>query len=150
VNEPSEQTEVNEVNAETAKPSPDGLSLSAFARRHGVSVSAVSKAVKTGRLARSVGRIGWYQQPVIVDVARADCEWRENVSRPARSRLAVAQLEQPPRPGFSVCRDGSYILVGFRSDSSPAAGDPFLALTLAGARELARALLSQVERNDNG
>lgn len=53
------------------------LTLTAYAKRRGVSVKAVSKAVKAGRLKESVGkdRAG---RPSIVDADLADVEWEAN------------------------------------------------------------------------
>lgn len=59
----------------------DTVSFNAFGRLIGVSGQAVSKAVKRGRLARSVGRDGKGRR-VIADVALARVEWAESTSRP--------------------------------------------------------------------
>ena len=55
------------------------LSVRAFARRTGVSHVAVLKAIRIGRLKQSIRRRDG--TPVIVDVACADREWRDNASR---------------------------------------------------------------------
>jgi phage terminase Nu1 subunit (DNA packaging protein) len=52
------------------------LSLRAFARRLGVAEGVVRKAIRAGRLERSVGRA--HGQVVIADVDLAEQEWRAN------------------------------------------------------------------------
>lgn len=56
---------------------PRGTSLLVFAQRVGVQVEAVRKAIRTGRLERSVGRNA-RGQVVILDVDMALREWRDN------------------------------------------------------------------------
>jgi len=53
------------------------ISLRAYAKHRGTSVVAVSRAVKSGRLSRSVTHDA-RNQPKIADVALADQEWAEN------------------------------------------------------------------------
>lgn len=53
----------------------DPLSLSAYARRRGVAVNAVHKAIVEGRLSKSVKRKGQGYQ---IDVELADQEWAAN------------------------------------------------------------------------
>jgi phage terminase Nu1 subunit (DNA packaging protein) len=61
------------------------MSLSAYARRRGVSVEAVSKAVERGRLRGSIVMVGG--KPKIGDAELADHEWQAN-TRP--------RIDQPP------------------------------------------------------
>jgi hypothetical protein len=61
-------------------------SLRAVARQLGVAEGAVRKAIRTGRLERSVGRDA-NGRPVITDLALAEREWRENRD-PAKVRAA--------------------------------------------------------------
>jgi phage terminase Nu1 subunit (DNA packaging protein) len=63
----------------------DPMSLSAYARRRGVSVEAVSKAVERGRLRGSVVMVDG--KPKICDAELADHEWQAN-TRP--------RIDQPP------------------------------------------------------
>jgi hypothetical protein len=64
------------------------LSLRAFARRLGVSHTAVEKAIATGRLARSVVR-DRHGKPRIADPEVATREWVDNVTKPAPPTNAV-------------------------------------------------------------
>jgi hypothetical protein len=85
--------------------------FSAFARRVGVSRQVISRAVGSGRLARSVGvRRG---RRCIVDVELALREWRDNSSRVAYAPIRDADVEDVrprrargttlvPRDQFSV------------------------------------------------
>ena len=85
-----------------ASSGPPGLSFSAYARHRGCGVTAVSRAIKRGRLKKSVvydstGK-AW-----IADVGLADQEWVRNSSLttapPAvRERLVAARAQLPPRP----------------------------------------------------
>lgn len=61
------------------------MSLSAYARRRGVSVEAVSKAVERGRLHGSIVMVDG--KPKIADPELADTEWQAN-TRP--------RIDQPP------------------------------------------------------
>jgi hypothetical protein len=61
------------------------MSLSAYARRRGVSVEAVSKAVERGRLRGSIVMVDG--KPKIGDAELADHEWQAN-TRP--------RIDQPP------------------------------------------------------
>lgn len=72
------------------------VSLRGFARRQGVSPQAVSKAVKAGRLSRSVGRDA-AGRPVITNPELAAQEWR---TRAARPRTAG----KPASPRASRCQ----------------------------------------------
>lgn len=67
------------------------FSLSAFGRLKGVSAEAVSKAVRTHRLNRSVGRDA-KGRPVIVDVELAMQEWADN------SRRTKPEAPSKPNP----------------------------------------------------
>ena len=68
------------------------MSLTAYAKRRGVSPVAVSKAVARGRLSASVGRND-RDQPVILDPELADREWEANT----RQRVDHAASEPAPR-----------------------------------------------------
>jgi hypothetical protein len=65
----------------------DPMSLSAYARRRGVSVEAVSKAVERGRLRGSIVLVDG--KPKIADPELADHEWQAN-TRP--------RIDHPPPP----------------------------------------------------
>lgn len=82
------------------------MSLSDYARRKGVTVVSVSKAVKSGRLRQSVTR-DERGQPKIADVEVADREWEANtrrrIDRPAAepaaaSRRGPARAAPAPAP----------------------------------------------------
>jgi hypothetical protein len=106
------------------------ISLRAYAKHRDVSVVAVSRAVKSGRLRASVTR-DHRGQPKIADVALADQEWTENTDHgraPAFVKergLAVQTsapsdnqpLEPPPAP----------------TEEAPAAGDTARELSLSEA-----------------
>jgi hypothetical protein len=83
----------------------DLLTYSAYAKRRGVSVEAVSKAVETGRISTVPGKskIGR-----LIDPAVADREWAENTD-PMMQRGAQAGRcphgRQPDDHGVLVCRD---------------------------------------------
>lgn len=70
-----------------------GGSLRALARRLDVSLAAVQKAARNGRLARSLGRTKG--RPVILDMDLAEAEWRESTTRAAvrSGRLTAAEVE---------------------------------------------------------
>lgn len=59
------------------------MSLKAFGRRHEVSGTAVERAVKAGRLRRSVRRDA--RGPYIADLELADHEWRTSRTKPTNS-----------------------------------------------------------------
>lgn len=86
------------------------MSLSDYARRKGVTVVSVSKAVKSGRLRQSVTR-DERGQPKIADVEVADREWEANtrrrIDRPAAepaaaSRQGPARAAPAPAPSSAV------------------------------------------------
>lgn len=60
-------------------------SLASYARRRGVSTAAVSKAVKRGRLRKSVSHRPT-GEPFVADFEMADREWVENASKTYRGR----------------------------------------------------------------
>ena len=67
-----------------------------FARRHGVSQQAVSKAIQWGRFSRgTVERVG--RRWVIVDSARADIEWDENANPAMRPSWPLRRLAREGR-----------------------------------------------------
>lgn len=57
------------------------MSLRALGRELNVSLTAVQKAIRSGRLRRSIGRDA--RGPYVVDVALAKREWRAGASKPA-------------------------------------------------------------------
>jgi hypothetical protein len=57
------------------------LSLRKFAAHVGATENAVRKAIKSGRLVKSIGRTA-KGQPCIADVELAAAEWTQNASRP--------------------------------------------------------------------
>lgn len=69
------------------------VSLTAYAKRRGVSAKAVSKAVASGRLRGSVTRVNG--QPKIADVELADREWGENTQ--PRIDQPEAKAQAPAR-----------------------------------------------------
>lgn len=77
-----------------AKGSP--MTLTAYAKRRGVSPMAVSKAVKAGRLRASVGRDG-AGRPTIADPAVADREWAANSDESKAPSKAVSFQEARTR-----------------------------------------------------
>ncbi len=72
-------------------------SLRAYARRRGVSVEAVSKAVTAGRLRESVVIVGG--KPKIADIELADREWTANtrprVDHPVATAPALEAVDVP-------------------------------------------------------
>lgn len=60
------------------------LSINAFAKRLGVGIDQVQKALRSGRLERSVGTNA-KGKPVIADVALAELEWKTNDARHPKS-----------------------------------------------------------------
>jgi hypothetical protein len=79
------------------------LSLSAYAKRRGVSHVAVSKAIAAGRLTASVVRDD-RGAPKIADPELADREWAAN-TRPRIDHPAAADLAgEPPAPAPRVAR----------------------------------------------
>jgi hypothetical protein len=83
-------------------PAPGPLSLTAYAKRRGVSPVAVSKAVAAGRLSASVTRDD-RGAPKIADPELADREWTANTRPridhpPAAPRAPVADREPSPEP----------------------------------------------------
>lgn len=87
----------------------DAVSLSAYAKRRGVSPKAVSKAVASGRLRDSVTR-DEHGTPKISDPDLADREWTAN-TRP--------RVDRPPAEAMPLVRAGLVIPAG-----SAAVGDP--------------------------
>jgi hypothetical protein len=77
------------------------LSLRAYALRRGVSAEAVSKAVASGRLDRSVTRVDG--QPKIADPELADREWAANTrSNGDRPDPAATPAPTQPKPAHAV------------------------------------------------
>ena len=68
--------------------------IRAFARHKGVSHSVVSKAITTGRLARSVSTVGGR---TVIDFALADEEWDQNRTRVPMLRKLLTREEEDRR-----------------------------------------------------
>jgi hypothetical protein len=66
-----------------------GLSLRAFATRHGVRDNAIRKAIAAGRLLKSVGRHA-NGHPFIADVELADAEWNVNRAQAPKAQIIGA------------------------------------------------------------
>jgi phage terminase Nu1 subunit (DNA packaging protein) len=74
------------------------MSLTAYAKRRGVSAMAVSNAVKTGRLVASVARVKG--QPKIRDAVLADREWDANTDlSKAPGYVKQRGADRPRGPG---------------------------------------------------
>jgi hypothetical protein len=83
---------------------PDGaVSLAEYARRRGVSQEAVRKAVKVGRLSKSVVFAASGKPKVIPDLA--DDEWTANTDRSQQRVPAVAPPTPAPSPEPEPQRD---------------------------------------------
>jgi hypothetical protein len=82
------------------------ISLRAYARHRGISVVAVSRAVKAGRLRASVAR-DHRGHPKIADVGQADAEWTQNTD------LSRA-------PGYVKARGDQGVQTSAHSTSPPA------------------------------
>jgi len=75
---------------------PKGASLRAFAASVGVTHPAVIKAIRSGRLSRSVAKDA-KGHPRIVDAAMALVEWREGTTRP-RPSAGNGRVSREARP----------------------------------------------------
>ena len=75
----------------TRKAESKPLSLRAYAKRRGVSAEAVSKAIESGRLERSVVVVAG--EPKIADAELADREWAAN-TRPRAKRATNGDADQ--------------------------------------------------------
>jgi phage terminase Nu1 subunit (DNA packaging protein) len=82
---------------------PENISVSAFARHIGVDEAAVRKAVKTGRLERSVSRKA-NGRTVIVSLAAAQAEWETNRD-PAKGGKSAPGSETARRGDFPTTAD---------------------------------------------
>ncbi len=67
---------------------PGTISCRAYAKRRGVSAAAVSEAIRSGRLVKSVVRGGEFGQPKILDADLADREWEANTDPQRRINAA--------------------------------------------------------------
>lgn len=85
--------------AGNAKPRP--MSLLAYAKRRGLSAEAVCKAVRSGRLERSIVVVRG--KPKIADPELADREWENNTrtARPPKPRRDSAASDVVPDSGVS-------------------------------------------------
>lgn len=81
------------------------ISIRAFGRLLGVSDAAVRKAIKSGRLRRSVGQR--HGRPVIVDAKLAAKEWQANASRPAAGLHLVPTSKRPTKAKPARAQDGT-------------------------------------------
>lgn len=72
------------------------LSLRAYAKHRGCRLSAVQRAIESGRLSKSVARDG-RGSPKITDAAAADAEWSAT-TKDNRVPLAVQLMRPPPPP----------------------------------------------------
>lgn len=89
------------------------LTLTAYAKRRGVSVKSVSRAIAAGRLVASVGR-DHLGRPTIVDTDLADREWDANTQRRSDPPVVASERQGTPArqsgdgsPGEPVVRAGS-------------------------------------------
>jgi hypothetical protein len=101
---------------------PTRLSLRALARRLGVSLTAVQKAIRSGRLGKSVGRDA--RGPFVANAALAVREWAAGASQPAnggrRSRpgsLPTVQHVPPVLPAGGTLVDAQVRVAGQRADA---------------------------------
>jgi hypothetical protein len=123
------------------------VSLRAAARHLETSVESVRRAIKAGRLARSLVVEGGQQR---IDLAIVEQEWQA-----ARSVQQVAQrvrhaepapavpAEDCPAMTFAVLRDGNRVLLCEAIGDPPDPDGWIYSLTLAGALELAGALVKR-------
>jgi phage terminase Nu1 subunit (DNA packaging protein) len=106
------------------------LSLRAFARRQGVALSAVQRAIADGRLAQAVGR-DEQGRPCIVDAERAAAEWEANTRPRVAAGKAAAGRPAGAAEGSQAPADAA------------GAGSPLAAATLR--ERLARARAIELE-----
>lgn len=71
------------------------VSLRAFGRRRSVSLTAVQKAIRSGRLRKSIGRDA--RGPFVRDVVLAEREWAAGASKPANAGGRKARAGVAPR-----------------------------------------------------
>jgi hypothetical protein len=95
------------VRGRRAAAKPQGMSLRAFARVAGVSQPAVTKAIKSGRLSRSVARDA-KGRPSIADPAAALVEWRAGATKPhaGRSGFGSRATTSGPNGNGKTLSDG--------------------------------------------
>lgn len=91
------------------------VSLRAFGRQAAVSLAAVQKAIRSGRLQKSVGRDA--RGPFVRDVVLAKREWAAGASKPANSGVAAA-----PGAGRPTRRGGTLLDAQVRVASERATG----------------------------
>lgn len=123
------------------------MSLTAYAKRRGVSAVAVSKAVATDRLVQSVGRND-RGQPVILDPELADREWTANTRRRADQSEALRSPRSPDPPRLEEMPSAAAAYPS--AAPAPAAAPPFhvsrdLRAAAAARREAAAADLAELE-----
>ena len=91
------------------------VSLRALARRRGVSLTAVQKAIRSGRLRKSVGHDA--RGPFIVNVALADREWATGATKPANGGGRGHAAAVGPRPAAGTLVEAQLRLADQRADS---------------------------------
>jgi phage terminase Nu1 subunit (DNA packaging protein) len=96
------------------------MSLTAYAKMRGVSVMAVSNAVKTGRLVASVARVNG--QPKIRDATLADREWEANTDlSKAPGYVKQRGTDRPAGPGRPTKSDDERVYLGMSLGDASAA-----------------------------
>lgn|SRR5690349_13969115 len=124
----------------------DGMSLTQFAVRHGVTSQEVKKAIRTGRLHHSVGA-NERGQPVIIDVTLADREWLEDGASQAVAGDAGVPLFGPA--DVSVTGIAGHVLLAFSTGHADDTGNwQLLPMTPDTARQLASALEYWADHED--
>lgn len=113
------------------------LSLRAYAKHRGCALSAVQRAIESGRLSKSVARDG-RGSPKITDAAAADAEWSAT-TKDNRVPLAVQLMRPPPPPAPRAPADD-----GDASEEDGTDAPPDRALSAA-RREAAEADLAEIK-----
>lgn len=114
----------------------ESVSLSDYAKHRGCSKQAVSKAVESGRLLRSIIRVDG--KPRIADIGLADQEWERRVVRAPKAKLAASEppaaapAAQAPPPA-----------------EPPDAGRPLVAVDLFEAQRLSTLELARKRKLEN-
>lgn len=111
------------------------LSLRAYAQRIGVSVEAVSQAIKAGRLVKSVARDS-AGRPKIADPVLADREWAANTDQSKPRNAITGDPKHRREPGAPMRPMGDV--------EAPSGGGPSYAQSRA-IREAYQARLSKLE-----
>lgn len=123
-----------------AKVKPVRHSLRAFARSRSVSLTAVQKAIRSGRLARSIGRDA--RGPYVLDLALAAREWQAGATKPANGGGRGPKASSSSAPASAAPAPGG-------SDGAPAGGSLVEAqLRLADERRAALELANRRRRGE--